>query len=269
MTATVEHDAARDAYEALAPFYDTFTAHHDYDLWQTVLLRLGRAHGLSGDRLLDVGCGTGKSFLPFSRDGWRVTACDVSARMLAIAAAKAPADVALHVADARELPRYGVFDLVLLLDDVVNYLTEPGELRAALRGARRNLAPDGVVIFDANTLRMYRTFFGEAAVVEDDASVLVWRGATPADAEAGVLSDARIDAFARDGDGRWERHVSVHRQRHHTEEQLRAALADAGLECVGVYGHGYDGRPEPGVDELRHTKALYIARHGAPGGEGR
>jgi predicted TPR repeat methyltransferase len=268
MTHTLERSAA-DAYDALAPFYDTFTAHHDYDLWADVLLRLARAHGLTGNRLLDIGCGTGKSFLPFAHMGWRITACDVSARMLRIAAEKAPAHVDLHLADARELPELGEFDLVLLLDDVVNYLTAPDDLVRAFAAAAGNLAPDGVLLFDANTLLTYRTFFSESVVVEAGDHYLVWRGRTPSDAEPSVLADAVLDAFARGADGAWERHASVHRQRHHTEATVRAALADAGLDCVAVFGQGYDARPVAGADQLGHTKALYIARHNAQGDERR
>jgi SAM-dependent methyltransferase len=270
MTETLERAGAKETYDALAPFYDAFTAHHDYELWTAVIRRLAGRHGLAGTRLLDIGCGTGKSFMPFAADGWQVTACDISARMLDIAASKAPPGVELHLADARRLPRYGRFDLVLLLDDVVNYLTEPDDLVTALTAAAANLAAGGVLVFDVNLLRMYRTFFAETVVVEAGDTFLAWRGRTPTDADAGVLSEAVLDAFTRDADGAWRRHeASVHWQRHHSQGEVRAALAAAGLECAGVYGHGLDGRPVAGADELRHTKALYIARRGAPGGERR
>src|SRR5919107_5351046 len=92
---------ARAAYDAFAPYYDRFTAHHDYDLWTSELLALAERHGLAGRRLLDVGCGTGKSFLPYLERGWAVTACDISPAMLTRAAAKAGGRVELAVADAR------------------------------------------------------------------------------------------------------------------------------------------------------------------------
>jgi predicted TPR repeat methyltransferase len=266
MTHTLERSGTLTAYEALAPFYDAFTAGHDYDLWTTVIRRLARRHGLAGTRLLDIGCGTGKSFLPFVVDGWQVTACDISSEMLELAAAKAPPEVELHLADARALPRLGRFDLVLLLDDVVNYFTDEEELVSALTAAAANMADDGVLVFDVNLLRAYRTFFAETVIFEDGDTYLAWRGRTPSDAGPGVLAEGVLDAFTRDADGSWQRHDGGHhRQRHHTEVEVRSALAAAGLDCVGVYGHGLDGKPVAGADELRHTKALFIARCGAHG----
>src|SRR6476659_3724746 len=45
---------AEIAYEAIAPAYDDFTAHHDYDLWLGELLPKLEKHGIPGRRLLDV-----------------------------------------------------------------------------------------------------------------------------------------------------------------------------------------------------------------------
>ena len=81
---------AREAYERLAPAYDILTADYRHDRWLAVLEALAREHGLSGHALLDVACGTGKSFLPLLARGYRVVGCDISPAMLARAAEKAP-----------------------------------------------------------------------------------------------------------------------------------------------------------------------------------
>src|SRR5918995_6853226 len=155
--------SAAEAYDALAPFYDRFTAHHDYELWTGGLLRLAGAHGLSGTRVLDAGCGTGKSFLPLLERGFEVTACDHSAAMLELATEKAAGRVTLHLSDLRALERIGEFDLITCLDDVANYITEPEDLSAALAALAVNLRPGGVLVFDANTIATYRCFFSETA----------------------------------------------------------------------------------------------------------
>jgi SAM-dependent methyltransferase len=249
---------AENAYEAIAPVYDDFTAHHDYELWLGNLLPKLHRHGLRGRRLLDVGCGTGKSFLPMLDRGWEVTACDISPSMLELARAKCGEAPQLSVADMRELPVFGEFDLVWALDDAVNYLLSGKEMRDALSGMRANLAPEGLLMFDANCLQAYRTFFAEVQRVQRGGRQLVWRGQASPDVPPGSISEARFEVEA--GDGGLEVETHVHRQRHFPEAELLELLEAAGLECLDVYGHGFDAVPKQPVEELVHSKAVYIAR---------
>jgi SAM-dependent methyltransferase len=255
-----------NVYDVLADHYDRFTAHHDYELWVGRLLGLARAGGLRGALALDVGCGTGKSIEPLLRRGFQVTGCDLSARMLEVAATKLGAAVELHRCDLRDLPRLGSFELVTCLDDVLNYVTDPAALERSLGGLARNLAPGGLLVFDANTLATYRGFFRATEVVEDDTSVLIWRGDAPVEIGPGGLARARLDIFAR-RDGCWVRSTSRHEQRHHPEPLLRRAIERAGLRLHGVYGQDPAVNLEAGVDELRHSKAIYLASRPEPSKE--
>jgi SAM-dependent methyltransferase len=246
------------AYEAIAPVYDEFTAQNDYERVLGGFLPELERHGLSGRRLLDVGCGTGESFILMLDRGWEVTACDISASMLALARGKVGDRARLEVADMVELPRFGEFDLVWALDDAVNYLLSPEELESALSGMRRNLAPDGLLAFDLNTLLTYRTFFAGARVVESGDRRLVWRGRAAADTAPGSVCEASFEVEA--GGGRGSTGAEMHRQRHFPREQVLAALERAGLECLAVFGYGADVVLERPLDDLGHSKALYIAR---------
>lgn len=253
--------SAEEAYEAIAPVYDDFTAHHNYELWLGEFLPQLRRHGLSGDRLLDVGCGTGKSFLPMLKRGWEVTACDISPSMVELARGKAGEAARLTVADMRELPAFGEFDLVWALDDAVNYLLGAEELGSALSGMRANLAPGGLLMFDVNTLRTYRTFFAEEQVVERDGLRLVWRGQGSADTAPGSISEARFEVEAGEGAKR-EVETHLHRQRHFPEAEVLETMRRSGLECVDVFGHEEDAVLKQPVDELVHSKVVYIGRRG-------
>lgn len=249
------------AYEAMAPVYDDFTAHHDYETWLDNLLPKLELHGIPpGKRLLDVACGTGKSFLPMLERGWSVTACDVSPKMVAIAREKVGAEVDLQVADMRQLPVFGEFDLVFCLDDAVNYLLSTEELVQALAGMRRNMGPDALLMFDANTLELYRTFFAEETVVEHNGRRMIWTGTTSPEAKPGSIAEAILEVVQNGATAEQPIPPSVHRERHFPEPTVRAALEQAGLECLDVYGHHYDAIPRQPLDEIAHTKAIYIAR---------
>jgi len=133
--------SAERAYATLAPYYDQFTRHHQHEVWLERLETLARAHGLEGRRLLDVGCGTGKSLLPLVRRGYDGAGCDLSAGMLARARAALP-EAPLHHADMRALPRsMGTFDWITCLDDALNYLLGDDDLARALASMRGCCAP--------------------------------------------------------------------------------------------------------------------------------
>jgi ubiquinone/menaquinone biosynthesis C-methylase UbiE len=251
---------AEIAYEAIAPAYDDFTAHHNYDLWLGALMPKLEKHGIPGKRLLDVGCGTGKSFIPMLEQGWEVTACDISPAMVALAREKVGDRAELFVADMRELPVYGQFDVVFCLDDAVNYLLSSEELEQALAGMRRNLGPGGLLLFDVNTLETYRTFFAEEVVVEQNGKRMIWKGRSTPDAAPGSIAEASFEVEPIDDAGGPPIPPELHRERHFPEAEIRAAMERVGLECLDVYGHHHDAIPKQPLDEVAHAKAVYVSR---------
>ena len=255
---------AERTYEAMAPVYDDFTAHHEYDAWLADLVVLLERNDLRGRRLLDVGCGTGKSVLPMLSKGWEATGTDLSPAMLELAREKAGEEVRLEQADMRELPVFGEFDVVWALDDAINYLLSDDELVRAMVGMRDNLATTGLLLFDVNALTAYRTFFAETSVVERGGRKLIWRGLAPPDVAPGSICESRLEVVPGDADvdaiAPDEVPSLTHRQRHFPEADVLGAFERAGMECLDVYGHGFDGIPHQPLDESTHTKAIYIAR---------
>src|SRR5487761_1623002 len=132
--------------------------------------------GLDGRRALDLACGTGKSTGPLLARGYSVVGCDISAMMVAEARRKFPEHAeSFVVADIRELPPLGEFDLVLCLDDAINYLLDEAELEATFTGVANLLSPTGIFAFDVNSLRTYRSTFAQTMVSEGENVFFAWR----------------------------------------------------------------------------------------------
>lgn len=246
-------DPTLNAYEALAPIYDELTYRNDYEMWLGALLPELERHGLRRGRALDAGCGTGRAFEPMLRRGWELWGCDLSPAMLEQAREKYGDTVALEVADIRELPRIGQFDLVLALNDVINYQLEDGDLERALTGMRENLAPHGLIVFDSNTLCLFRASF---VAGEDESIQGEWRWRGLADAlKPGGVHEAEVS-------GRGLPAV-VHQQRHYGQDEILQALRNVGLEPLAALGQSEEeGRvvlSEP-PDEERDYKIIHIAR---------
>jgi SAM-dependent methyltransferase len=257
MSPTLTSDAAR-AYAVLAPAYDLLTAKYAYGPWLAALERLARQHGLAGRRVLDVGCGTGKSFLPLLERGFEVTACDISPEMVAEARRKAGGRADVRVADMRRLPVLGEFDLITCLNDSLNHLLGPREVADAFEGMRANLAPGGLLVFDVNTLAAYREV--PDVVVEDDERLVRWRGAPAEVAEPGGEAEVVIDIFTHEGDGLWRRSLSHQRHRHHPVDELRSLAGQAGLEVAAVLGQRRGALFDDALDEHVHRKAAFVMR---------
>lgn len=260
-----EAQGAETAYEAIAPAYDDFTAHHNYDAWLRELLSHLEPLGLTGRRLLDLGCGTGKSFMPMLERGWEVTAADISPAMVELARRKVGDRARLLVADTRRLPRLGEFDLVWSLDDAINYLLDGAELEQALRAIRPNLAPEtGLLLFDTNELQTYRTFFAEEVEVEVGGRRLLWHGRSSGDAAPASISEAVFEGEPLPGSDAVPIPPETHRQRHFPEAEVLGALERCGYEPLEVYGMQTDGILRQPLESERHSKAVYISRLARP-----
>jgi SAM-dependent methyltransferase len=259
MTTTTQ-DPTLAAYESLAPFYDSYTHTDGHERWLGNLERIALGHGLLGSRLLDVGCGTGKSFMPMVRRGYDVTAFDISPAMVERARALAGDAAEVLVADARELPVLGRFDLVTSINDSLNYLLTEEELLAAFRGIAANLRPGGLFVFDLNTLGAYRHFFARDIAMEVDGAFFCWRGESDADAAPGLLASSVVEVFSSDDGESWHRTRSRHVQRHHPPELVERVLGEAGFDLLERRGQVTGACIDPIGDEQVHRKLDYFAR---------
>lgn len=259
-SATIENPAMA-AYDALAPFYDAYTRSYDHERWLANLERIAVEAGLRGRRLLDVACGTGKSFMPMLSRGYEIVACDISSAMVDRARHRSGLEpTELFVADMCDLPELGAFDLVTCLDDSLNYLLSKRDVERTFAGVARNLRPGGLFIFDMNSLAVYGRIFSRDAVLETDEAVFCWRGTGEGTVAPGVTRDATIEIFSETERGCWARTSSLHRQRHYEPAVIHSLLRTAGFELVDLYGQVTGARLEQPADESRHLKLVYLCR---------
>jgi SAM-dependent methyltransferase len=257
-------ESARDANDRFAAIYDEWNSQNDYEMWLgEVLLPEMEKHGLRKGWALDAGCGTGRAFEPLLARGWKLVGCDISPGMLAEADRKFCPRVQLLNLDVRNLPPISPapglpekenFQLILLLNDVVNYLTGDRDLGRLFLGVKQNLSRDrGLVMFDANTLAQFRDDY--AASVSEEIDEWRWRGLTE-ELKPGTVFEGEFS-------GR-DLTTHVHRQRHWTIDKVKKELEASGLRCLATLGQReLDGRVllTARPCEERDAKVIYIAAH--------
>ena len=157
------------AYETLAVMYDALMDDVDYEAWADYIDRMLKKHGCPGNRLLDLGCGTGSISIPLAQKGYQVTGVDLSEEMLAVAQEKSD-ERHLHIDWHRQditslnlVDETGedlVFDAVIATFDVFNHLTEPEELQMLFHALNPLLADEGVLLFDVQTPYKLQEYLG-------------------------------------------------------------------------------------------------------------
>ena len=229
MTHVTSDARATEAYAEFAPFYDRYVAHDHYRMWLFELLDAAARHGFRGGSALDVGCGTALSTAPLAERCAAVTGCEPVEEMARLAERRVPG-LKVHRTAVSELAVLGAFDVVLMVNDVVNYL--PGEqLDVAFARLAANLAPAGVLVFDANTLAAYRTVFARTDVRADGDVLFVWRGRCDPSFGPGGRAEATLDTFVGGAPPIRSRHV----QFHHPPRRIESALRRAGLRVAESY----------------------------------
>jgi ubiquinone/menaquinone biosynthesis C-methylase UbiE len=104
-----------------AVYYDKIYAFKDYEGEVRVLKDIiGRELRSGGDRLLDIGCGTGKHLQGLKRE-YRCEGLDVNPDLLEIAKARNP-ELTFHLGDMMALDLGRPYDVILCLFGSIGYL---------------------------------------------------------------------------------------------------------------------------------------------------
>jgi ubiquinone/menaquinone biosynthesis C-methylase UbiE len=142
-----------EGWDDYAPFYDWENAQtvgrRDVSFWRKLARRQLQEVPAAKQRLLELGCGTGRIAFPLARDGAAVVGIDRSAEMLARATqrlrrARRALPIDLVRGDIRHLPFPDrSFPLVMAPYGILQSLLQERDLSATLGAVHRVLAPEG------------------------------------------------------------------------------------------------------------------------------
>ena len=224
------------SYESLAGSYDGLMADAAYVKRAEYLDKCLKKDKQGVETLLDLGCGTGTISCLMAEKGYRVLGCDASVEMLTAAMMKSAgmenAPMFLHQS-MEKLRLAEEVDAVISTIDAINYLTRETALRETFKRVHKWLRPGGQFIFDVNSPYKLRRMDGVLYTDETEESYCVWRTFF---SERQQVCTYQVDLFRLRRDGAWERDYEEHRERAWTEEELRAALAEAGFTDVKLTG---------------------------------
>ena len=249
-------DQIQLTYDAMAPWDEHFHDHPRFSTWVSLFKQLIDTHRPAGSRLLDIGCGTGRSSAEFAGMGYDVTAYDLSPGMIARARSRWDTSGATFlVGDLRDPPPLGTFDVVVSFNEAFAHLDGEQDLAAALSCVADQLNEGGVLIFDLATLGRFRADLAQPYVVERP-DFLMTGESDRTDFVPDMVLTHRLNWFAREGH-LWRRESVDLTYRQFSVATVRRAALAAGLVTLRVAGL-YKDQLIDDVDEESQMKACYL-----------
>ena len=245
-----------ESYTDFAYIYDKLID-QDYEKWADYIEEIFRINGKKPNLVLDLGCGTGNITNILAKRGYDMIGIDISPDMLNVARDKA-ADEGLDVLylcqDIREFELYGTVDAIICTLDVLNYITEPEDLKHVFSLIKNYLNSDGIFIFDINTEYKLKNVLGNNTFVyEENGIFYTWENEYDKN-----ISTQYLTFFAETQDGLYERFDETHVQRAYTTEEIKEKLTENKLSFEAEYGLFTFEKPDETCEKkVMVSKCLY------------
>lgn len=203
-------------------------------------------HNLTQERntILDLGCGTGTLTELLARKGYDMIGIDIAQEMLRIAMDKrnrSGLDILYLLQDMRSFELYGTVGAVVSICDSINYLLEDDDVVKTFRLVNNYLFPEGLFIFDFNTIYKYEVVIGDTTIAENrEQCSFIWDNYYH---EEQQVNEYDLTVFVREDETAdiYRRFQETHYQRGYCLEQMQDYLRQAGLvfvEAVDADTHG-------------------------------
>lgn len=225
-----------EAYTSFASVYDTFMDNIPYEEWAEYLSGLLAEYEVTDGIVLDLGCGTGTLTELMAARGFDMIGVDYSEEMLEIAMekrAESGRDILYLLQDMREFELYGTVRAVISICDSLNYITEEEELEEVFRLVNNYLDPEGVFIFDFNTVYKYREILGDQTIAEsrEDCS-FIWDNYYY---EEEQINEYELSLFLQEEGNLYRKYVETHYQKGYELETIKGLLEKSGMKFVTAY----------------------------------
>ncbi len=239
--ASVYHALNRDfPYEQVAVHYDAII----------------KKFGAPGDILLDLGCGSGRLTFLLEQMGYDTVGVDASEEMLSYALEQkmeSGSDTLFLCQRMEELDMFGTMDITVSLLDCINHLKDREAVKKTLARVHLFGAPNGLFIFDCNTLYKHQKLLaGQTFVYDTEDFYCVWQN-TLLD-EQTVQMDLDM-FFSLEEEGLYERECESFCEVAYAREEMEEMLKNAGFELLAVYD-GFTFEPPAEQSE----RLLFVAR---------
>ncbi len=236
-------------FSALAEYYDRFVG-ADYDKISGAIDEIIKKHLPDANLICDIGCGSGTVTLALLQKGYDMIGIDGSVDMLAEAMNKRMgldnSEKALFL--CQELPEfelYGTVDCIISTLDTLNYITDENDLDRLFYWFHNYLNPNGLLIFDINSLHKYMNRLnGHCAVYDEEDVFMTWESRFD-----GAICNHHLAVFSKEDDV-YTRSDEEQVQRYYSIETIKNMLNKHHLKLIDIIDDYSDKIPDEETERL-------------------
>ncbi len=223
------------SYAYFSKFYDTLTSNIPYRTRGEYFHAILKQNPPPGPILLDLACGTGSLSEVMASLSYDVIGVDSSEEMLMEAMNKkydSGLDILYLCQDMTALDLYGTVDCCICALDSLNHLPNSEAVLKAFQNVSLFLAPDGIFIFDMNTIYKHEKVLSDKVFVYDTDDVFcVWQNSPCHD----HTIDITLDFFAEAHAGQYTRETETFSERAYSHDEICALIEQAELSLLTCY----------------------------------
>ena len=248
-----------EAYSDFARVYDIFMDNVEYEKWAEYLIGSLKEYGIEDGIVLELGCGTGVMTELLAESGYDMIGVDNSEEMLGEAMekrAESGHEILYLEQDMREFELYGTVRAVICLCDSLNYLLEEDDLLTTFKLVNNYLDPNGLFIFDFNTVYKYETVIGDSTIAEnrEDCSI-IWENYYTAEDQ---INEYDLTIFVKQQKDLFRKFTETHLQRGYTLETMKRLVEQSGL----IFVEALDADTHGSVTETSERIYVIAREHG-------
>ena len=233
-------------YEDFSYIYDKLSFDLEYEKYSKNILRLVDENNIDRDNMLELAAGSGMLTKYFFDEFKNIDALDISTDMLNVFANKYDSDnVNLIYYDMVEFENPESYDLIVILLDSINYVTNPKDLEKLFSNCYKNLKPGGLLVFDINSEYKMREVFGSNCYVYEYEDIFyTWDNFMEND-----LIDMHLNFFIEDEEGKYDRIYEFQQERLYERVYVKNLVEKAGFTDIKIFDE--DDMEEVKDDTLR------------------
>ncbi|MBT2562812.1 class I SAM-dependent methyltransferase [Pedobacter sp. ISL-68] len=221
-------------FKLYSQYYDLLYKDKDYVAETDYLIGLLEKYHSKGNKIIELGSGTGKHANLLAEKGHQILGIEQSAEMVEIANQNKKEGVSFQIADITDFRSNISFDIAISLFHVISYLTNNGALIKTFKNVHHYLNKEGLFIFDVwHSAAVHSQIPEKRTKILRNQNIEVTRNAKPVIYSELNIVEVNYDITVKDlNNGSTHFFQEQHPMRHFSRPEIELLAYTTGFEVI-------------------------------------